>query len=140
MSTLLIRRWEEVGRKLDAIAQEFPESRYESSPVEGTRTFGDVLRHVGFWNRYVADTARGKQAEDAANELSKSEYSTKARIIEALNASTADATAALKSQRSELDEKTAELVATFIEHNCEHYGQLAVYARLNGIIPPASRS
>jgi hypothetical protein len=33
----------------------------------------------------------------------------------------------------------AETVITFIEHNCEHDGQLVVYGRLNGIIPPASR-
>ena len=31
------------------------------------------------------------------------------------------------------------MVVTFIEHNCEHYGQLVVYARLNQIVPPASR-
>jgi uncharacterized damage-inducible protein DinB len=139
ISTLLTSRWEEVGRKLETLAREFPESQYEFRPAKEVRTFGDVLRHVAFWNRYVADTARGRQADDAANELSKSEFSTKARVIEALNASTAEAAAALRDQRAELDLKTAELVATFIEHNCEHYGQLVVYARLNGIVPPASR-
>jgi uncharacterized damage-inducible protein DinB len=34
----------------------------------------------------------------------------------------------------------AEMLVTFIEHNSEHYGQLVVYARLNGIVPPASRA
>jgi uncharacterized damage-inducible protein DinB len=34
---------------------------------------------------------------------------------------------------------TTELMISFIEHNCEHYGQLVVYARLQGIVPPASR-
>jgi len=27
---------------------------------------------------------------------------------------------------------------TFVEHTAEHYGQLAVYGRLIGIVPPAS--
>lgn len=31
------------------------------------------------------------------------------------------------------------MAVTFIEHNCEIYGQLVVYARLNQIVPPASR-
>jgi uncharacterized damage-inducible protein DinB len=38
-----------------------------------------------------------------------------------------------------MDLKTIEMLATFIEHTTEHYGQLVVYARLNGIVPPASR-
>jgi hypothetical protein len=24
-------------------------------------------------------------------------------------------------------------------HSCNHYGQMVVYARLNGVVPPASR-
>ena len=38
-----------------------------------------------------------------------------------------------------LSPEAAELLVSFIEHNCEHYGQLVVYARLSGIVPPASR-
>jgi hypothetical protein len=33
----------------------------------------------------------------------------------------------------------AELWMSFISHSSEHYGQLVVYYRLNGIVPPASR-
>jgi hypothetical protein len=34
----------------------------------------------------------------------------------------------------------ADTLVTFIEHAGEHYGQLVVYARLLGIVPPASRA
>jgi hypothetical protein len=37
-------------------------------------------------------------------------------------------------------EKTAAMIITFLEHTSEHYGQLVVYARLNGFVSPASRS
>jgi len=40
----------------------------------------------------------------------------------------------------DLSAESAELLVTFIEHNCEHYGQLVVHARLNGIVPPASHT
>ena len=139
LSTLLIGRWEQVGRKLITLAEEFPEEKYESSPANGVRTFGDVLRHVAFWNQFVAESARRRQADETTNELPKSEYSTKARIISALTANTAEAAAALRERQAGLDVETAEMVATFIEHTSEHYGQLVVYARLNGIVPPASR-
>ena len=137
VSTMMIGQWEQVGRKLAALAENFPEDKYESKPVDGVRTFGEVLRHVAFWNQYVADSARGKKADDSANELPKSEYSTKKRILEALKKTTADVAAALSEHRGELDLKTVEMLATFIAHNSEHYGQLVVYSRVNGVAPPA---
>ena len=82
-ATILIGRWEQAGRKLTALGQEFPAEKYESTLVKGTRTVADVLRHVAFWNQYVADSARGKKADDTANELPKAEYSGKTRIIDA---------------------------------------------------------
>jgi uncharacterized damage-inducible protein DinB len=137
VSTMMIGQWEQVGRKLAALAENFPQDKYESKPLDGVRTFGEVLRHVAFWNQYVADTARGKKADDSANELPKSEYSTKKRILEALKKTTADVGAALSEHRGELDLKTAEMVVTFIAHNSEHYGQLVAYSRVNGVVPPA---
>ncbi len=139
LSTLLISRWEQVAYKLAALAEEFPERDFESRPASSVRTVGDVLRHVAFWNRYVADSASGGQVDDTMNELPKAKYATKARILRELKASAAGATAALREQEAGLSPETAELVTTFIEHTSEHYGQLVVYARINGIVPPASR-
>ena len=136
VSTMLIGRWEQACAKLAALAEAFPEDRFESRPANGVRTGGDVLRHLAFWNRYVADTARGKKADDSANELPKEDYPTKARVLAALEQSAADATAALR----ETDARNTELLVSFLEHTSEHYGQLVIYARLNGIVPPASRS
>ncbi|HEY6945389.1 MAG TPA: DinB family protein [Candidatus Acidoferrum sp.] len=139
VSAKLIERWEQVCQKLTVLAEVVPENRFDYSPVEGVRTFADVLRHVAFWNRHLADSARGRKGDDTANELPKDEFSTKTRIIDALKHSAASATDALKENSSGLSPDVAEMVVTFIEHTCEHYGQLVVYARLNGIIPPASR-
>lgn len=138
LSTMLIGHWEQAGRKLAALAEAFPEAGYESAPVSGVRTFGDVLRHVAFWNQYVADSARGKTADDTSNELPKAKYSSKSKLVEALRRSTADAADALRDHKGGLELKTAEMTVSFIEHVSEHYGQLVVYARLNGIVPPAA--
>ena len=35
--------------------------------------------------------------------------------------------------------KTLGLWDGFTEHNGEHYGQMVVYYRLNGLVPPESR-
>lgn len=139
VSAKLIERWQQVCRKLTALAEEIPENRFDYRPVDGVRTFADVLRHVAFWNQYVADSACGRKGDDTANELPKEGFSTKTRIVDALKRSAADAADALKDNPSGLSPEMVEMVVTFIEHNCEHYGQLVVYARLNQIFPPASR-
>src|SRR5207244_13355035 len=59
VSIMLIGRWEQTGAKLASLAQAFPEEKYETAPVAGVRTFGDVLRHVAIWNQSVADAAGG---------------------------------------------------------------------------------
>lgn len=135
----LMGHWEQVCGKIAALAAEMPKNKFDFTPTEGVRTLAGVLRHIAFWNRYVADMARGKKVDDAANEVSKTEFATKEQIVAELQRSATDVLDALKERDSGLDAETGEMLATFIEHNCEHYGQLAVYARLSGIVPPASR-
>lgn len=140
VASKLRSQWQTAGEKLVLLAEEFPEDKYKYKPVEGVRSVADVLRHVAFWNQFVADSARGQKADDSANEFPEPDYPTKTKILAALKRTTADATSALREHQSAMTAETAEMVVTFIEHNCEHYGQLVVYARLNGIVPPASRA
>ncbi|HEV3333715.1 MAG TPA: DinB family protein [Bryobacteraceae bacterium] len=137
---MLISQLEQINRKIAALADEFPKEKYEWKPADGLRTFGDVLRHLAFWNQYVADSASGRKTEEAANELPIADYSTKAQINLAFQKTAVAAAAALRQHSDGLELKMAELVVTFTAHNSEHYGQLAVYTRLNGIVPPASRA
>lgn len=139
VSLVLISRWQQVCRKLTALAEEIPAGNFDYRPAEDVRSVADVLRHVAFWNNYVADTARGRKADDTANELPKDQYSTKPKIVDALKHSAESATEALQEQHPGLSTELTEMVIAFIEHNSEHYGQLAVYARMKGIVPPASR-
>jgi hypothetical protein len=136
---LLIHRWNDVGEKIVRMAEEFPENKFDYRPAADVRTFGDVLRHVGFWNLYVIKTATGEKIDPNINELSKSEYASKASLVKVLKDTVAQGSSILKQGPAELTPKAADLWVTFIEHSGEHYGQLVVYYRLNGIVPPASR-
>lgn len=139
LTTLLADRWEQVSRKIESLAEVLPEAAIERAPVNGTRTYGAVLRHVAFWNQYVADCLNGKPADDTSNELPLAEYSTKASALAALQRSSKAVGVALRKQETPLDPKTVELIVTFIEHTSEHYGQLVIYSRLLGIVPVTSR-
>ena len=137
---VLLHRWTEISDKIVKMAEDFPEAKYEFKPVAGVRTFADNLRHVAFWNTYVAKTMKSEKVDPKLNELPKAEYATKAAIVKALKSSLDDATEQLKKAPADPSAKVSDLWVSFIEHSGEHYGQLVVYFRLNGIVPPASRT
>ena len=137
--TFLAGRWEQVCRKFEELAQEFTEEDYEWRPQADMRSCGEVVRHVAFWNQYVWDCLRGRQRDTTPNELPAGDYPTKEKMLQALRQSGESAGLALRNRGAEGELETTELVAPFLEHTSEHYGQLACYARLRGITPPASR-
>jgi uncharacterized damage-inducible protein DinB len=140
MRDVLMTRWSEIGDKMVKLAEEFPEDRYEAKPVADVRSFADQLRHVAFWNRYVQKTLRREEADGQANELPKTSYPTKAKIVKVLRSTFDDVAKELTAANGSATNADADTMVSFIEHSGEHYGQLVMYARLNGIVPPASRA
>ena len=136
---VLLEQWSDIGEKIIKMAEDVPADKYEFRATKEVRTFADVLRHVAFWNIYVQKTALGEKFDAKPNELAKAEYATKDKIVAALKKSYADATAELKKANATPTAKAARLWVTFTEHSGEHYGQLVVYYRLSGLVPPASR-
>jgi uncharacterized damage-inducible protein DinB len=136
---VLLASWNEIGEKVVKLAEEFPDGKYEYKPADTVRTFADVLRHVAFWNEYVAKTARGEKPDGRPNELPKAQFATKAAIVSALKSSVAAAASELKKAPATPEPSSTGLWTSFINHSSEHYGQLVVYYRMNGLVPPASR-
>ena len=136
---VFLANWNEIGEKLVRMIEEFPADKFDYKPTDAVRTFGDVIRHVAFWNQWVAKTARGEKPDGKPNELPKAEYGTKEKLVAVLKSSLADAANELKKQPASPGPREAGLWTSFIGHSSEHYGQLVVYYRLNGIVPPASR-
>jgi uncharacterized damage-inducible protein DinB len=129
--------WQDVGRKLVEMAQEFPEDKYNYKPTPDVRTFAEQVLHAATGNLYVAKIARGEKTEYA--ELQRDKYPTKADVVSVLKQSADDLSTLLKSQAEDQIKKRPGLWVGFLEHAGEHYGQLVVYYRLNGIVPPESR-
>jgi hypothetical protein len=136
---VLLANWNDIGEKVVKLAEEFPEEKYEYKPVDTVRSFADTLRHVAFWNEYVAKAARGEKPDGRANELPKAQFATKAAIVGALKSSVAAAASELKKSPPSPEARATGLWSSFINHSSEHYGQLVVYYRMNGLVPPASR-
>ena len=139
MRDVLMTRWAEIGDKMVKLAEAFPEDRYDARPAPEVRSFADQLRHVAFWNRYVQKTLRREEADGQANELSPTAYPTKSKIVKVLRSTFEDVTKDFGAMNGGASNADADTMVSFIEHSGEHYGQLVMYARLNGIVPPATR-
>jgi uncharacterized damage-inducible protein DinB len=135
----LLKSWNDSARKLVAIATEFPESKYDYKPTPEVRSFAQQLLHVAFWNRFLAAKMKGQNPDGKQNELPRSEYKTRAAVVDVVRKSFEEAVAALKAMPDDQVLKNLGYWDGFLGHNAEHYGQLVVYYRLNGLVPPESR-
>jgi uncharacterized damage-inducible protein DinB len=124
--------------KFQQLANAVPAEHYDTRHVDGVRTVADVLRHVAFWHAHVAAALRGLPGPDG-NELAATDYSSKPDILNALSQHASDAGAALRDVSAGQAVHALQLIVPFLEHTSEHYGQLVVYARRAGVVPPASR-
>ncbi len=136
----LTETWQGAAKKLIDLAEAIPEDKFDVQLVAGARNCGEVLRHVAFWNRFVAASLKGEHPDGSANELPQREYPHRGQVLSALRASCSEVTAALGAHNVIVASTLLQTIGMAIEHACEHYGQLAVYARIAGVIPPASRA
>jgi uncharacterized damage-inducible protein DinB len=127
-------------------AEAMPEDKYDFSPTQGefkgVRSFGSQVKHVAEANGYFFHDPTKPMVDNRAD-IEK--LKTKAEIVKALKDSFAEAHAYVDSITPEnafvmTKSGTHAGMASFgIAHMMDHYGQMVVYLRMNGIVPPASR-
>lgn len=147
-SEALSGAWNDVGRKLIAMAEDFPEDKYDFRPTPAERTFAEQLLHVAGSNDLFSDIARGQKAVDDED---RAHFPGKSAVVAYLGKSFEKGAAAitLKGEAgmaetvvdSESGQRLplAALGWELVEHSGEHYGQLVVYYRVAGLVPPESR-
>jgi len=145
----VLGQWNEIGRKLIAIAEDLPEDKYEYKPNPQSRSFIQQLLHAAGSMYYFTDVAQKKQArfDDAPP---RSEWVTKEDVVVFVRRCVKDGADVLAAKGDAgLNEavndgsphlvRVMDLAYRVIEHSGEHYGQLVSYYRTNGMVPPESR-
>jgi uncharacterized damage-inducible protein DinB len=146
---VVLDSWNEVGRKLIAMAEDFPEDKYDFKPTPAQRSFAEQLLHAAGSNYFFINPVMGKEPQ-AVEDPKRDQYKSKADIVAFVKKSFADGAAAIQSKGEKglttevvyfPDQKARVLDIAYglIEHSGEHYGQLVVYYRLAGLVPPESR-
>jgi uncharacterized damage-inducible protein DinB len=149
-SQALLDTWNDVGRKLIAMAEDFPEDKYDFKPTPAQRSFAEQLLHAANANYYFTNPAIGKKMP-AEEDPKRADYKTKAAVVAFVKKSFEDGAAAIKMKGdnglSDLvvgpfanqQVRVSDMAWGLLEHSGEHYGQLAVYYRVAGLVPPESR-
>ena len=148
-SQAVLESWNDIGRKLIAIAEDMPEDKYDYKPHADSRTFVGNLLHASASMYFFTDTAAGKKAR-YGDDPKRDELKTKAQVVAFVKKCVQDGADLIKAKGDKgLNEQVAaggptktrlsDLAYGLIEHSGEHYGQLAIYYRINGLVPPESR-
>jgi len=149
-SQAVLDSWNDIGRKLIAMAEDFPEDKYDFKTTPAQRSFAEQLLHAAGANYFFTTLALG-QKPPAEEDPKRDHYKTKADVVAFVKKSFADGAAAIKTKGdkgmndlftdpdSNQQVRVSDAAYGFIEHSGEHYGQLAVYYRMAGLVPPESR-
>ena len=149
-SKVVLDSWNDIGRKLIAMAEDFPEDKYDFKPNPAQRSFAEQLLHAAGANYYFINPVMG-QKPPAEEDMKRDQFKTKADIVAFVKKSFTDGAAAIQSKGDKglsativdpfahQQVRVLDYAYGFIEHCGEHYGQLVVYYRAAGLVPPESR-
>jgi uncharacterized damage-inducible protein DinB len=128
-----------------AAAEKMPEENYVFKPTPDVRSFGQLVGHLADSQYYFCASAAGDTKPESAAEKSKTG---KAELIAALKEAVAycsktyagmtDAKGSEMVKMMNLDFARLTVLSANTAHDYEHYGNMATYMRLKGIVPPTS--
>ena len=155
LSADVMKDWKAQKETMMRIAEAMPEDKfgYRSTPPQ--RSWGEQILHVAGGNIFLMKFLNGKAPAPAVNTSDMVVFglkaSNKAEYLKALGDSFDYGEAVLKEFSDAGLTETVKgppwmgpstrvrMVYDTIAHCQDIYGQMAVYLRLNGIVPPASR-
>ena len=149
----MLEGWNNIGNKLVAMAQDFPEDKYDFKVQKDQRTFALNLLHVAALDfiliRRISGSNVGPNFGEGDNPT-RDAFKTKAEVVKFVQEAVADGAKVIQEQGDAGLDKTTKFFGNrmahnssiwmfAIEHSAEHYGQLVVYYRANNLVPPDSR-
>lgn len=149
-SQAVLEQWNDIGRKLIAMAEDFPEDKYDFKAAPTSQSFAQRLIHAAHANEFFINIVRGEKAPQM-DDPKRDQFKTKADIVAFVKKSFADGAAAITEKGdkgmsdlvvdpfSNQQTRISDFAYGFVEHSGEIYGQLSVYYRVASMVPPESR-
>ena len=148
-----------IEQHITEVAEAMPENRYDFTPdslkipgsrFESVRSFAGQIKHLAADNFFIWTAITGEQMPPGNDDVNgPPSLKTKAAILEYLKQSFAAGHKAIATltTNNAMDMMPfrgrtlprVDLAFYALTHANEHYGQMVIYLRMCGIIPPASR-
>ena len=133
----MLDRWNDIGNKLIAMAQDFPEDKYDFKLQKDQRTFALNLLHAAALDfvliRRISGSNLGPDFGEGDNPT-RDAFKTKADVVKFVQEAVADGAQVIQQQGDGGLDKTSKFGSRLahnsniwmfaIEHSGEHYGQL----------------
>jgi uncharacterized damage-inducible protein DinB len=143
----LLKDWQRQQETMMKIADAMPEDKFGFKSTPPQRSYGEQVMHIATVN---VDILKWIGGQTPAPSFTAESAKTKADMLKAMADSYEYGTALLKEQTDATIAQTidgrflgpstrARLFWFLLGHSMDIYGQMVVYLRLNGIVPPASR-
>lgn len=144
----LLKDWQAQKKSMMELADAMPADKFSYKATPAERSYGEQVLHVAQVNFGLLKTVGGKATPPAFDPKSAT---TKEQMIKALEDSYDYGTTLLQEQSEASIVETvsgpkflgpsarARIFWFLMGHSMDIYGQMAVYLRLNGVVPPASR-
>jgi len=154
MAASIVPYFTMIQQSFIGLADAMPAEKWGFKPTDGefrnVRTFGEQVKHAACGNFGFFSQIEKKEPPAGCDEGGPSPAKTKAEIMAYLRESFDYAQRVLRTMTSAnaLDPVTGPyggpstrmgITTLAVWHASDHYGQLVVYLRMNGIVPPASR-
>jgi uncharacterized damage-inducible protein DinB len=145
--------WTLLQRQFVSLAEAMPADKYSFKPsggaFDGVRTFAEQVKHVACANEAFFNEIERKTPPDHCEAGGPSPAKSKAELVAYLRESFAygDRIIRQMTPANAMDPVDGPyggpstrlgITTLAVWHGSDHYGQLVVYLRMNGIVPPAS--
>lgn len=155
MAAAVAQQFSMIERSFVGLADAMPAPDYGFKPTTGefkdVRTFGEQVKHVACANFAFFNEIEKKEPPSRCDTGGPSPAKTKAEILAYLRQSFGYAQSVLRTMTAANaldraggpyggDSTRLGLTTLAVWHASDHYGQLVVYLRMKGIVPPASQA
>ena len=134
-----------LGGVVIAAAEKMPEENYSFKPTPEVRSFGQLVGHLADSQYFFCSSVAGDTKPPGGFEKSKT---SKAELVAALKDAVAycsktyagmtDAKGSEMMKMMNSDFAKLTVLSANTAHDYEHYGNMVIYMRLKGIVPPTS--
>src|SRR5581483_149380 len=142
-------QYKDVRRDLIESAEEMPAQKYDFRPTPEVRSFGQLVGHVTDDQYAICALARGERNPRNSNESAERAGGSKSELVEALRKAfeycdtiyetLTDASAAQRVRSYDgTMQPRMQLLTINTNHANVHYGNVIVYLRMNGLVPPST--